>query len=201
MLSSAFSLSMRPRSSSVSAPSLTRSMPSIVRLFSWSLTARLSCSSVIRPWLTRKWPRYSSGLLDAEERMRPSLKKIFFSTAPVTISSVPFFLLWESHCSSSSSCIVLRLPTMPMAGRDYRGTSGEDLSASRGRPPLSLVMAGGAGLAVGHLRLGLHGDEDELRDAPAGFQDEGLGAEVLQLQGDLALEPGVAPAGQRVIDP
>src|ERR1700724_1781880 len=49
--------------------------------------------------------------------MRPSLKKMRFSTLPLLISSVPLFLLCDSHCSSSSSCMVRKLPTMPMICR------------------------------------------------------------------------------------
>src|SRR5215210_8289919 len=74
-------------------------------------------------------------------------------------------------------------------------------SSGGSRPPLPLVMAARARLPIGDLRLGLHRDEDELCNPPARFEHEGGGAEVLELQRDLALEPGVAPAGQGVVDP
>src|SRR4051794_5844458 len=199
MLSSALRRSRRPRSRSAMAPLLTRIMPRSILLRSWSSTARLSWRSLIRPWETRKWPRYSSGLFEAEERISPSLKKIFFSIRPWTISRVPLFLLCESHCNSSSSCMVLRLPTIPMVrcrliivlceyeGRRARngpaagGTGGRERASSPGRggPPLTLVVARGAGIAVGDVRRRLHGDEDELRDAPPSLEEKGLGAEVL----------------------
>ncbi len=83
--------------------------------------ALASAVSLIRPWLTRKWPRYSSGRVEAVATIWPSRKKIFFSTLSVLISSVPVLRLWESHWSSSSSCMVRRFPTMPMMTRaDYR---------------------------------------------------------------------------------
>src|SRR5260370_9664660 len=117
MLSSALSRSMRCRSFSRSAPVVTRILPSKVRVFSCSSIALESSSSLIRPWLTRKCPRYSSGLDEDEDRMRLSLKKIGLSTLPLLISRVPLFLLCDSHCSSSSSCMVRKLPTMPMICR------------------------------------------------------------------------------------
>jgi hypothetical protein len=47
---------------------------------------------------------------------------------------------------------------------------------------LTLVVAAGARLAVGDVGLGLHADEDELRDAAPGVEHEGFGPQVLQLE-------------------
>src|ERR1051325_1352685 len=74
--------------------------------------------------------------------------------------------------------------------------------STRGRSAaLALVVAVRARLAVGDLGLFFHGDEDELGDAPHGLEEERHRAEGLQLEGDLAFEAGVAPAGEGVVDP
>ena len=66
---------------------------------------------------------------------------------------------------------------------------------------LPLVVTPRPRFAVRHLGFRLHRNEDELGDPPPGVQHERGGAEVLQLEGDVAFEAGVAPAGEGVVDP
>ncbi len=62
-------------------------------------------------------------------------------------------------------------------------------------------MTRGAWIAVSDFRLGLHADEDQLCDATAGLENEGRRTQILQLQGYVALEAGIAPTSKGVIDP
>ena len=181
---------------------------------SCSSTALASCSSVIRPWLTRKWPRYSSGSVEAggddqpvlEEDLLLDLAVVDLQRAGLRALGEPLEQLLELHrpevADDAHECAASYRRAMRSRTRcAERRSPAAAYLAGRRRPALALVVAGGAGLAVGDVGLGLHGDEDELGDAPAGFEDEGLRAEVLQLEGDVALEAGVAPAGQGVVDP
>ena len=53
---------------------MTRILPRRICDSSWTSMAILSSSSVMKPWETRKWPRYSRWSEEEVEAMRPSWK-------------------------------------------------------------------------------------------------------------------------------
>ncbi len=93
---------------------ITRIFPRRIEDSSWTSIAILSSSSVMYPWATRKWPRYSRWSDEEEEAIRPFWKKIRFSMPCPSTRSVPFLPPSESHCRSSERAIVRRFPVMPM---------------------------------------------------------------------------------------
>jgi len=72
MDSSAFFFMSRRRSASAIALIITRILPSRICDSSWTSMAILSSSSVMKPWETRKWPRYSRSEEEEVDAMRPS---------------------------------------------------------------------------------------------------------------------------------
>ena len=94
------------------APMVTRILPSIIWFWACICIALASTTSSIRPWLSRKCPRYSFGLLEAVEVIVPCLKKMRFSTPSRATTREPVLRPWESHCSSSVKSRVRRLPLM-----------------------------------------------------------------------------------------